>query len=90
MLGLAFEPTPERSQPDIRGVLWIDPQNAQHHLCPATGIPDNQRAVVGVVRDATTSQPLVGTEVKTSWRPTYEPDAAPLGSMMTRTDSTGT
>ncbi len=64
-------------------------QTAQHHLCPAKGIPESQGALVAVVQDTATNEPLVGVEVTTSWRPAYEPEAKPLGTRRTRTDSTG-
>ena len=45
LVGLAFEPIPERKLPDIKGVLWLDPKTAELRTLDFhyTWLPNEQR-----------------------------------------------
>ena len=47
LIGLAFEPIPERKIPDIKGVLWLDPKTAELRTLDFnyTWLPNEQRLV---------------------------------------------
>jgi hypothetical protein len=61
----------------------------QRYLCPEQDLRATQRAIVGVVEDAATGQPIDGIEVMVSWRLEGQPEAKPAGTDQVVTDSIG-
>ncbi|UCD25200.1 MAG: carboxypeptidase regulatory-like domain-containing protein, partial [Gemmatimonadota bacterium] len=67
--------------PDSSDIWW--------HACPQGGLYGLDRAVVGFVHDALTGEPLPNRKIVATWRPERMPEAKPIGSLITTTDSVG-